>query len=231
MGTSSQAPQLGRDALRPAGASSYTVTAPSQSSRGSARCARALAATFADRHPKRAHEYSTRDRGCGQRLRGQRGATLGGVRMARSDTMLILPGLGDVTHPLDRLVVGFLEDLEEAHVQPRCGKHGDLEVHHNRRAAPRLVPHGGHHLDLAGHEVLRVPRESAQLPDDSPLGRLVLALAGRRGDVGLRRVLRQWDFDDDVGGEELEGEHGLDLDIDFETRSPQLLDHRQHAEG
>ena len=32
------------------------------------------------------------------------------------DPVLVLPGLGNVPDPLDGLVVGFLEDLEEAHV-------------------------------------------------------------------------------------------------------------------
>ena len=36
--------------------------------------------------------------------------------------MLVLAGLGDVAHPLDRLVVRLLEDLEEAHVQARGGE-------------------------------------------------------------------------------------------------------------
>ena len=42
--------------------------------------------------------------------------------------MLVLPSLGDVSHPFDSLVIGFLEDLQESHMQPRRGEHRHLPI-------------------------------------------------------------------------------------------------------
>mmetsp|Transcript_22180 Transcript_22180/g.73188 ORF Transcript_22180/g.73188 Transcript_22180/m.73188 type:complete len:470 (+) Transcript_22180:196-1605(+) len=149
----------------------------------------------------------------------------------RSDAVLVLAGLCDISHPFDCLVVRLLEDLQEADVQARGGEHGDLEIHGDRRSTPHLFAHRLHHLDFARHEVLGVPREAPKLPDDAPVLWLVFALARSGADVRDGGVLRARDLDDHVCSEELEGEHRLDLDVDLEPRPAQLLDDGQHAEG
>mmetsp|Transcript_4183 Transcript_4183/g.10782 ORF Transcript_4183/g.10782 Transcript_4183/m.10782 type:complete len:392 (+) Transcript_4183:77-1252(+) len=151
-------------------------------------------------------------------------------RSLQSDAVLVRARLCDVPHPLYRLIVALLEHLKEAHVQARGGKHGNLEIHRDWRPAPRLVVHAGDHLDLATQRVLRVTWEAAKSPHDRRLIRLILGLTCGRVYVHLRSILGQWDLDEHARREELEGEHGLHLDVHLDARPAELLHHRQHPE-
>lgn len=51
---------------------------------------------------------------------------------ATSDAVLVGASFGDVTHPLDCLVVGLLEDFEKTHMQTARGKHWNLAQIHTR---------------------------------------------------------------------------------------------------
>ena len=81
--------------------------------------------------------------------------------------MLVLAGLGDVAHPLDRLVVRLLEDLEEAHVQARGG---EQEVQDQER---EVQSESVEDCEEVQEEVQEGPQEgTAPVPEDLLRARL-----------------------------------------------------------
>ncbi len=63
--------------------------------------------------------------------------------MEATHTDLIRAGcLGEVSHPFDTVIIAFLQDFQEAYVQPGSGEHENLKVDVDRRSRPWL-PVGG----------------------------------------------------------------------------------------
>jgi len=88
------------------------------------------------RHPHATHTNGPREAQTGSERTGSEASRACASLAASSplNSVLVRAGLGDVAHPFDGLVIRLLEHLEEAHVQPRRGEHGHLEVHDDRRA-------------------------------------------------------------------------------------------------
>lgn len=48
-------------------------------------------------------------------------------------------GFGQVSHPLDAVIVILFKDFQKPHNQPRRGEHKDLEINVYRRSSPNLA--------------------------------------------------------------------------------------------
>ena len=142
--------------------------------------------------------------------------------------------LGEVSDPLDGLVVALLDDLQVADLQARRGVHRHAEVHRDGRTRPRLLLRRvrADALHLGGEVELRASREAADLPQDGVVLRDVLGTPGGDDDLARRGVARDGDDDLDVVGELLRAEAGADGDAEVVARvvRAELLDVVEHLE-
>ena len=102
-------------------------------------------------------------------------------------------------------------------------KHGDLELHMNGRAGPRLGPDSRHELHLGVDPALGLSGETLHAPHNGLLFRLIPGTAKQDLVLGLGGVAGYRDLDDHLRGKQLVGKVGNDLEVDADTGVPVLF--------
>jgi hypothetical protein len=129
------------------------------------------------------------------------------------------------------LVGALLVDLEEAHLHPRGGVHGDGEVHADGRAHPGLLLGVGQQVHHGVQRAFAHALEGGDLPHQRALPGLVLGAPAVYGYPRGGGGGRHGDLDDHRGGAQLLGEVRGHLEVGQQLGLALLHDVGQQAEG